>query len=310
MHCRPASNFSCSSFSLTSTTSLTPSETVYVYGIRIMFRLCLSTGSRSAASTSQGCSLLHTSAVLNAAKAKRSSLRTKKLNIAQTVQRRAEAAAARPSIVLGTRPGEEDTKWKNCDLYKILVDEEALHTNNNLVPEETPVGTVELPQQFGFGVGEVEKEVLFKDLPVSSAGMATEAGTGAGIFDGKDKILEQELAKSSLLAKALDLRNANAGGIAFENRRRIVRAFSTPEKPFDTGRTEVQIALLTYKIRNLWKHLTTFKRDVANRRALRQCVHDRAKLLKYLKGVSLDRYDIILERVALDPQSVEGELVI
>lgn len=67
---------------------------------------------------------------------------------------------------------------------------------------------------------------------------------------------------------------------------------------------------MTYKIRNLWKHLTTYKRDVANRRVLRQCIHDRAKLLKYLKRVSLDRYDIILERVALDPQSIEGELVI
>lgn len=142
--------------------------------------------------------------------------------------------------MLGTRPGEEETKWKNCDLYKILVDEEALYSNTSMVSEATPVGKVELPKHFGFGVGEAEKEVLFKHLPVSSVGMAVEAGAGAGIFDGRDKILEQELAKSNLLAKALDLRNANAGGISFENRRRIIHAFSTPENPFDTGRTEVQ----------------------------------------------------------------------
>ena len=50
----------------------------------------------------------------------------------------------------------------------------------------------------------------------------------------------EELSKSSAFAAVVDLRNANAGGIAFANRQRIVEAFSEPGKPGDTGRPEVQ----------------------------------------------------------------------
>lgn len=70
------------------------------------------------------------------------------------------------------------------------------------------------------------------------------------------------------------------------------------------------VALLTFKIRNLWKHLTNFRRDVGNRRNLRRLVHQRASLLRYLKGHDRNRYDVILEHLALEPESIEGELVI
>lgn len=69
-------------------------------------------------------------------------------------------------------------------------------------------------------------------------------------------------------------------------------------------------ALVTYKIRNLWSHLTTFKRDVGNRRSLLKLVHQRAKILRYLKRLDQNRYDVILRRLALHPKSVEGELTL
>jgi len=69
-------------------------------------------------------------------------------------------------------------------------------------------------------------------------------------------------------------------------------------------------ALLTYKIRNLWSHLTTFKRDVGNRRGLLKLIHQRARILRYLKRLDQNRYDVILRRLALDPKSVEGELTL
>jgi small subunit ribosomal protein S15 len=69
-------------------------------------------------------------------------------------------------------------------------------------------------------------------------------------------------------------------------------------------------ALLTLKIRNLWNHLGQFKRDVANRRSLRRLVHQRAKLLKYLKRTDRDRYEFVLGRLGLKPGAVEGELVV
>lgn len=69
-------------------------------------------------------------------------------------------------------------------------------------------------------------------------------------------------------------------------------------------------AILTLKIRNLWTHLLTFRADIANRRALRQMVHQRAKILKYLKRKDRDRYEAVLPQLGLDPGSVEGELVV
>lgn len=52
------------------------------------------------------------------------------------------------------------------------------------------------------------------------------------------------------------------------------------------------------------------KKDISGRRALRMLVHQRAKLLKYIKRVDRDRYDVILQRVALEPEAVEGELIV
>jgi len=125
-----------------------------------------------------------------------------------------------------------------------------------------------------------------------------------------DQSQELEQLKLNQFAKLVDLRNANAQGIAYENKRRIILAFSGQEGSYDTGSTEVQVALLTYRIRNLYFHLTKFRRDVGNRRGLRILVHRRAKLLRYLKQKHRQRYDALLERLGLEPASVEGELVL
>jgi small subunit ribosomal protein S15 len=109
--------------------------------------------------------------------------------------------------------------------------------------KEFSIGVVDLPKEFAFGVDAKEKELLFEDLPVASAQMTVNTMTVNNLpptlKDVKDEE-KNELLKANLLAKALDLRNANAAGIAFENRRRIIKTFSTPENPYDTGRTEVQ----------------------------------------------------------------------
>ncbi|KAF8156924.1 hypothetical protein B0H34DRAFT_750859 [Crassisporium funariophilum] len=280
-----------------------------------MFRTCISNGSLAIASTSRSGSLMHTSAVLYSRASKQTGLRNKKINLANSEERAKLASANRPSVVLGTRPNDEEDKWKNCDLAKILVDQEELASSTELLPTKHAIGTIELPKQFGFGVNEVEKRMLFEDLPLVSAEMAVGnrpnvAGILAQSSESVREAESRELAKAKLFAKTLDLRNANAAGIAYENRRRIILAFSSPENPFDTGRAEVQAALLTYKIRNLWNHLKTFRRDIGNRRSLRTLVHERAKVLKYLKGKSRDRYETVLERLALEPESVEGELVV
>ncbi|KIM42258.1 hypothetical protein M413DRAFT_444692 [Hebeloma cylindrosporum] len=276
-----------------------------------MFRTCVSSGSRVASSsTTTYTASLHTSAVLNASK--KSGLRTKKINLANTAKRLQEAAAVRPSVVLGTRPHEEAEKWPNCDLAKVIINEADLHSTTAMNPKEFSIGTVDLPKEFAFGVDPDAQKLLFEELPAVAAQMNVNSlpQSDTGKAEKVERLNEDERLKANLLAKALDLRNANAAGIAFENRRRIIQAFSTPENPYNTGRTEVQVALLTFQIRNLWDHLLKSKRDVASRRSLRMLIHQRAKLLRYLRGKDRDRYETILDRLALEPESVEGELVV
>ncbi|KAK7040205.1 hypothetical protein VNI00_010011 [Paramarasmius palmivorus] len=275
-----------------------------IAGATTMFRACLAQGSRSVASSSNT-SLFHTSAILHAkprlTPAKIRQLKSEKWERIQ---------ASKPSPILGTRSGEE-WKWEQCDLAKVLVKEEELAGPPQTTATERPIGVVHEPKHYGFGVTQTEAEELFGKLPVISSNVTIHESTSAASLLMDAKAGEaRELKKANLFAKVLDLRNANADGIAYENRRRIIEAFSTPENPFDPGRQEVQAAILTYRIRNLWNHLTKFRRDVGNRRGLRQLVHHRAKILRYLKRTDRERYDILLERLALEPEAIEGELVV
>lgn len=54
------------------------------------------------------------------------------------------------------------------------------------------------------------------------------------------KAFNVESKSKSQMARLLDMKNADAGGIAFENRRRIIDAFGEPGKKNDSGHTEVQ----------------------------------------------------------------------
>lgn len=65
----------------------------------------------------------------------------------------------------------------------------------------------------------------------------------------------------------------------------------------DTGCTEVQIALLTADIEHLTQHFKQFKKDFHSRRGLLNKVSSRAKLLKYLKKTSQDRFLTLVKRL-------------
>uniref|UniRef100_D8PM27 Ribosomal protein S15 n=1 Tax=Schizophyllum commune (strain H4-8 / FGSC 9210) TaxID=578458 RepID=D8PM27_SCHCM len=239
--------------------------------------------------------------------------RVRKTHNALKEQRWVREQARRPNPVLGTRPGEE-WKWDKCDLAKILVLEKdfaSIPVTEARHKEQLPVGEVEMPQQFAYGVHNEEKKVLFRYLPYLSA--TTEVlvrGLPYFLIQSLTEPTAAELQKSQNFAKLIDLRNTNAAGLAYENRKRIIATFSDPSKPDDPGRTEVQVAILTYRIRKLYEHLTGFKRDVGNRLPLRKLVHQRAKLLRYLKRVDRARWNILLERCGLEPDAVEGELIV
>jgi len=67
----------------------------------------------------------------------------------------------------------------------------------------------------------------------------------------------------------------------------------------DTGSTEVQVAILTTRIRNLTEHLKMHKKDHASRRGLLKLVGLRAALLKYLARTERARYLALVELLGI-----------
>jgi len=67
----------------------------------------------------------------------------------------------------------------------------------------------------------------------------------------------------------------------------------------DTGSPEVQVALLTTRINELSEHFATNKKDHHSRRGLLKMVSQRRKLLDYLKGKDLARYQDLIKRLGL-----------
>lgn len=67
----------------------------------------------------------------------------------------------------------------------------------------------------------------------------------------------------------------------------------------DTGSTEVQIALLTQRIRDLTDHLKTHKKDHHTRRGLLKLVGQRRRLLSYLKKSDIERYRAIIAELGI-----------
>ncbi|HEX9448317.1 MAG TPA: 30S ribosomal protein S15 [Dongiaceae bacterium] len=67
----------------------------------------------------------------------------------------------------------------------------------------------------------------------------------------------------------------------------------------DTGSPEVQVALLTERIKNLTEHLQTHGKDFHSRRGLLVMVGQRRRLLDYVKKKSTARYQEIISRLGL-----------
>ena len=69
--------------------------------------------------------------------------------------------------------------------------------------------------------------------------------------------------------------------------------------PLDTGSVDVQVALLTARIRHLTEHFKTHKKDHHSRRGLLRLVSQRKKLLAYIKNNDLTAYANLISRLGL-----------
>ena len=67
----------------------------------------------------------------------------------------------------------------------------------------------------------------------------------------------------------------------------------------DTGSAEVQVALLTQRIRDLTEHLKLHKKDHHTRRGLLKLVGQRRRMLNYLKKTDIERYRAVVAKLGI-----------
>ena len=82
-----------------------------------------------------------------------------------------------------------------------------------------------------------------------------------------------------------------------EKKQEVIAKYKTHES--DTGSPEVQVAVLTERIRELTEHLKIHTKDFHSRRGLLKMVGRRRRLLRYLKDKDFSRYRGLIERLGL-----------
>ena len=82
-----------------------------------------------------------------------------------------------------------------------------------------------------------------------------------------------------------------------EVKAQLIKDFATKEG--DTGSPDVQIAILSSRIKTLTEHFKSHKKDNHSRRGLLKMVALRRKLLDYVKSKDVARYQSLLERLGI-----------
>ncbi len=82
-----------------------------------------------------------------------------------------------------------------------------------------------------------------------------------------------------------------------ERKQELISRFG--ESPGDTGKAEVQVALLTERINSLTEHLRAHSKDHHSRRGLLMLVGRRRRFLNYLQRTDLERYRSLIRELGL-----------
>ena len=82
-----------------------------------------------------------------------------------------------------------------------------------------------------------------------------------------------------------------------EDKRGLIEKFQRGEN--DTGSPEVQVALLSERIKYLTEHFKTHKKDHHSRRGLLKLVGQRRRLLNYLKRKDIERYRTVIKDLGI-----------
>ena len=71
------------------------------------------------------------------------------------------------------------------------------------------------------------------------------------------------------------------------------------KNPQDSGSAEVQVAILSERIRNLTEHLKVHKKDNHTRRGLMMLIGKRRGLLKHIKDQNIDEYRALIKKLGI-----------
>lgn len=96
--------------------------------------------------------------------------------------------------------------------------------------------------------------------------------------------------------KKTKIKTENTTQTGFD-KQQIIELFKTHDG--DTGSPEVQIALLSERIKKVSQHLKEHQHDIHSRRGLLSMVNKRRRLLNYLMRKETDRYKAIIDKIGL-----------
>ena len=85
--------------------------------------------------------------------------------------------------------------------------------------------------------------------------------------------------------------------ITAERKQELIKEYATVAN--DTGSPQVQIALLTERIRNLTEHFGFHKKDNHSRRGMLKMVAQRRRLMSYLKKTVISGYEALIARLGI-----------
>lgn len=105
------------------------------------------------------------------------------------------------------------------------------------------------------------------------------------------KLTDQNKAHQESFFKTFTFKNSEKGD--------LFKTFGFKKSEQDSGSSEAQIALFTYRIKHLTEHLSIKKKDHAAKLGLLKLVGKRKRLLAYLKKEDLGRYRAIINNLGL-----------
>ncbi|MGI6106021.1 MAG: 30S ribosomal protein S15 [Raoultibacter sp.] len=90
---------------------------------------------------------------------------------------------------------------------------------------------------------------------------------------------------------------ANKDSISKERTAELIAEFGKGEG--DSGSPEVQVAILSERIKNLTEHLKVHKKDHHTRRGLMMLIGKRRSLLKYIKNRDIEGYRVLIKKLGI-----------